>query len=110
MIRASPAVFMSLDAKGGRPGDKVVAQLDRWENSHVNPEGHIVQVLGPAGAPGIDMLSVIHKHGLPQEFPEPVAVEAKQFGSRVTEADLEGREDLRDHPIITIDPRRRPRL
>jgi len=92
------------DAKGGRPGDKVVAQLDRWENSHVNPEGHIVQILGPAGAPGIDMLSVIHKHGLPQEFPEPVAVEAKQFGSRVTEADLEGREDLRDHPIITIDP------
>jgi ribonuclease R len=92
------------DTKGARLGDKVVAQLDRWENSHVNPEGHIVEVLGPAGAPGIDMLSVIHKYGLPREFPEAVNEEAKQFGSRVTPDDLEGREDLRGRPVITIDP------
>lgn len=92
------------DAEGGRPGDKVVAVLDRWENSHVNPEGHIVQVLGPAGSPGVDMLSVIHKHGLPREFPETVNAEAGHFGSVVTEADLEGREDLRGRTVITIDP------
>jgi len=91
-------------AEGARPGDKVVAQLDRWENSHVNPEGRIVEVLGPAGSPGIDMLSVIHKHGLPREFPEPVNTEAKRFGSRVTESDHENREDLRGRNIITIDP------
>ncbi len=87
-----------------RPGDKVVARLDRWENSHLNPEGHIVEVLGPAGAPGVDMLSVIHKHGLPGEFPEAVRTEAAQFGARVTESDWEGREDLRGRNIITIDP------
>jgi ribonuclease R len=91
-------------AEGGKPGDKVVAVLDRWENSHVNPEGHIVQVLGPASAPGVDMLSVIHKHGLPREFPAPVEAEAKKFGSCVMEPDHAGREDLRDRMIITIDP------
>ena len=91
-------------AGGARPGDKVVARLERWENSHVNPEGCIVEVLGPAGAPGIDMLSVIHKHGLPREFPEAVSAEAGRFGSRITDADLEGREDLRGRNIITIDP------
>lgn len=90
--------------EGGKPGDKVVAVLDRWENSHVNPEGHIVQILGPSGAPGVDMLSVIHKHGLPREFPGIVNNEAKQFGSCVTEGDLVGREDLRKRMIITIDP------
>ena len=90
--------------EGAKLGDKVVAQLDRWENSHVNPEGHIVEVLGRSGAPGVDMLSVIHKHGLPREFPEAVGAEAKVFGSVVTEADREGREDLRDRKVITIDP------
>lgn len=91
-------------AEGGKPGDKVVAVLDRWENSHVNPEGHIVQVLGPAHAPGVDMLSVIHKHGLPREFPAGVEAEARQFGSEVTQRDHAGRDDLRARTIITIDP------
>lgn len=91
-------------AGGAKIGDKVVARLDRWENSHVNPEGTVVEVLGPADAPGVDMLSVIHKHGLPREFPAPVSVEAERFGSEVTGDDLEGREDLRGRNIITIDP------
>ena len=91
-------------AEGATPGDKVVARLDRWENSHVNPEGRIVEVLGPAGAPGIDMLSIIHKHSLPREFPAPVSIEAERFGGEITAADREGRQDLRERKIITIDP------
>ena len=89
---------------GAKIGDKVVARLDRWESSHVNPEGTIVEVLGAAGSPGVDMLSVIHKHGLPREFPAPVSVEAEHFGGEITARDLEGREDLRGRSIITIDP------
>ena len=50
-------------------GDKVVAKLDAWPSRHVNPEGHIVEVLGPAGSPGVDMLSIIRKYRLPPEFP-----------------------------------------
>ena len=91
-------------AENAKPGDKVVARLDKWENSHVNPEGRIVEVLGASGSPGVDMLSVIHKHGLPREFPAPVGEEAGQFGKIVTESDLDGREDLRGRNIITIDP------
>lgn len=90
--------------EGANIGDKVVARLERWENSHVNPEGTIVEVLGPADAPGIDMLSVIHKHGLPREFPASVSIEAERFGDEVTDADLEGRQDLRGRNVITIDP------
>ena len=90
--------------EGAKLGEKVVARLDRWENSQENPEGRIVEVLGDANAPGVDMLSVIHKHGLPREFPAPVSIEAEKFGGAITLRDLEGREDLRDHSIITIDP------
>jgi ribonuclease R len=92
------------EAKGGRPGDKVVARLDRWDNSHVNPEGSIVEVLGPAGSPGVDMLAVIHKHRLPSGFPGLVLGEAEGFANEVTEEDRAGRVDLRDRPVITIDP------
>src|SRR5213596_3631359 len=50
-------------------GDKVVVRLEAWESRHVNPEGEIIEVLGPAWAPGIDMLSIIRKYDLPTEFP-----------------------------------------
>src|SRR6266581_7318845 len=53
-------------------GDKVVVRLDAWESRHVNPEGEIIEVLGPATAPGIDMLSIIRKYHLPAEFPKDV--------------------------------------
>ena len=46
--------------KEARIGDKVVVKLEPWESRHVNPEGEIIEVLGPASAPGIDMLSINH--------------------------------------------------
>src|SRR6184192_3019193 len=45
-------------------GDKVVVRLEAWESRHVNPEGEIIEALGPASAPGIDMLSIIRKYHL----------------------------------------------
>src|SRR6266516_2113729 len=53
----------------GTVGDKVVVRLGAWESRHVNPEGEIIEVLGPASAPGVDMLSIIRKYHLPTEFP-----------------------------------------
>src|SRR5213596_159171 len=50
-------------------GDKVVVRLEAWESRHVNPEGEIIEALGAATAPGIDMLSIIRKYDLPTEFP-----------------------------------------
>src|SRR5262245_65298313 len=37
-------------------GDKVVVRLEDWQSRHVNPEGEIIEVLGPASAPGVDVL------------------------------------------------------
>src|SRR6266403_3180839 len=51
-------------------GDKVVVRLDAWESRHVNPEGEIIEVLGPASTPGVDILSIIRKYHLPTEFPK----------------------------------------
>jgi ribonuclease R len=97
-------VGTSGEANKARPGDKVVVRLDSWESRHVNPEGEIVEVLGPSTAPGVDMLSIIRKFNLPTEFPPAVLAEAEQIPERVQPHMLEGREDLREQFIFTIDP------
>src|SRR5438876_2692641 len=85
-------------------GDKVVVRLDAWESRHVNPEGEIIEVLGPATAPGIDMLSIIRKYHLPAEFPKDVLDQAERISEQIGARQLEGREDLRKEFIVTIDP------
>lgn len=85
-------------------GDKVVAHLDSWTSRHVNPEGHIIEVLGPQGKPGVDMLSIIRKHRLPMEFPPEVLQEADRVMPEVDLREAGKREDLRGRFIFTIDP------
>ena len=90
--------------RGARRGDKVVVKLEAWESRHVNPEGEIVEVLGPASSPGVDMLSIIRKYDLPTEFPRKVLEEANRIPTSVDDRSLDGREDLRTQFIVTIDP------
>ena len=85
-------------------GDKVVAHLDAWSSRHVNPEGHIIEVLGPTGKPGVDMLSIIRKHRLPVDFPQEVLREASKVDPVVDPQEAGKREDLRDRFVFTIDP------
>ncbi len=85
-------------------GDKVVVNLDSWESRHVNPEGQITEVLGPRSAPGVDMLSILRKYHLRTEFPQDVLDEAESIPVEVDPEMFEGREDLRDDFIVTIDP------
>ncbi len=87
-----------------RLGDKVVAKLDSWATRHVNPEGHVVEVLGAPDAPGVDMLSIIRKHRLPGPFPVEVEREARALVTEIPSEELARREDLRGNFIFTIDP------
>ncbi|HEY3660102.1 MAG TPA: ribonuclease R [Candidatus Udaeobacter sp.] len=85
-------------------GDKVVVRLDNWQSRHVNPEGEIIEVLGPASAPGVDVLSVVRKYHLPTEFPSEVLKQAEHNPESVDAQQTAGREDLRNQFIVTIDP------
>lgn len=85
-------------------GDKVVVRLQPWEDEHLNPEGTIVEVLGPAGDARVEVLGVARSFGLSPEFPAEAAEEAARLSSRITEEDLRGRLDLRHLVCCTIDP------
>jgi ribonuclease R len=86
------------------PGAKVVVRMLPWENRHVSPEGEIVEVLGSAMDPGVDILSIVRRLGLPRSFPERVKDAARSAPGSLSAADREGRLDLRSCTIFTIDP------
>src|SRR6266481_9543704 len=94
----------SINGRQPRVGDKVVVRLEAWESRHVNPEGKIIELLGPRTAPGVDILSIIRKYHLPVEFPHAVLQEASAVPETVTADTIDGREDLRGQFIVTIDP------
>jgi ribonuclease R len=96
--------FYVLDPKGAKPGDRVVIQFTAWENSHVNPEADIVDVIGPSDNPSLDTITIIRHFDLPQEFPPPVLREAEEAGG--LSARPGKRLDLRDTYIFTVDPAR----
>jgi ribonuclease R len=91
----------------GRPaneGDKVVVELREWTSRNSNPEGEIIEVLGSPDDEGVDMLSVLRQYNLPLHFPKNVLAEARAIGSEVKPHELTGREDCRQHRVVTIDP------
>ena len=85
-------------------GDKVVVRLDAWEDRQVNPEGEIIEVIGASTDQGVDMLSIMRKHQLPEEFPGSVERAAERIDERIPEAEIARREDLRGVFVLTIDP------
>lgn len=91
------------DTKGAESGDKVVVKITKWPEGDKKPEGQIIENLGNKNAPGVDILSVIHKFGLPEVFPAKVEAAAEKIEAEVTEEDIAGRRDLRDMTIVTID-------
>src|SRR5262249_1976559 len=64
----------------------------------------LVEVLGPASAPGVDVLSIIRKYHLPTEFSPDVLEQAERIPESVDAQQIAGREDLRNQFIVTIDP------
>ncbi|RBI69940.1 ribonuclease R [Roseovarius sp. TE539] len=89
------------DATGGaRDGELVEAEQSGPKGRMGLPRARIVERLGDPSAPKAVSLIAIHQHGIPDEFPDEVIAEA----DRMKPAGLKGREDLRDLPLVTIDP------
>jgi ribonuclease R len=90
-------------SKGAVEGHKVVVKLITYPEGRKSAEGEVIEVLGHKNDPGVDILSVIHKHGLPMAFPEEVLQQANETPDTIDESELENRRDLRNETIVTID-------
>ena len=84
-------------------GAVVNVELLRFPRGGIAPVGRVIEILGKPGDLGVDTEIIIRKHHLPHEFPPSVLEEAERRAKPVQESDLEGREDFRQLPIVTID-------
>jgi len=102
--RVNVDVFIAKgEANGAKNGQIVVAEVTLWPEKKKNPEGKIIEILGNKGDKGIDILTIIRKHGLPEEFTEKVKKYTESIKDTISEDEIKGRTDFRDSKIITID-------
>lgn len=103
-MKMSSDIFIPTEcSKGAVDGHKVVVELTDYGDDRKKPEGKIVEILGHTNDPGVDILSIVRNYDLPMEFEEKVLNQAQRVASEVSEADMQGREDLRDVQMVTID-------
>lgn len=81
-------------------GDLVTVKM---LDSKTYPAVEFVKRIGHKNDPGIDISLVLVKNGFNIEFPEEVIEELKSIPTEVLASDFEGRRDLRDKEIFTID-------
>ena len=97
-------IFITKSASNGAvTGHKVIVQITKFPEGSMSAEGEITEILGHKNDPGMDILSIIHKHDIPIEFPKEVLDHAEQTPEKINESEIEGRRDLRDAQIVTID-------
>ena len=89
--------------KGAVTGHKVIVDIAKYPEGRKSAEGEVVQILGHKNDPGIDIISIIYKHGIKMDFPENVLGQAEKTPDSISEEDLKGRRDLREEVIVTID-------
>ncbi len=90
-------------SKGAVSGHKVVVEITDYGNANKSPEGKVVEILGHINDPGVDIMAIVRGYDLPMEFGEKVLNQAERVSKDVSEADREGRRDLRDLCMVTID-------
>ena len=90
-------------AKGAVNGHKVIAEITSYGSNKKKPEGRITKIIGHISDPGTDVLSIVYAKDLPFEFLEKVLNQAERVKDEVSEADMQGRLDLRKVPMVTID-------
>ena len=83
-----------------RDGDLVLAAVESHGGRFGPKHGKLLEIVGREDEPRAASLIAIHTHGIPMGFSAAAEAEAEEAEPPT----LKGREDLRDVPLITIDP------
>ena len=89
------------DATGGAKDGELVEAEQAGPKARMGlPKARITDRLGNPAAPKAVSLIAIHEYGIPDDFPDDVVAQA----DAAKPAEVKGREDMRDMPLVTIDP------
>jgi ribonuclease R len=99
-------IFIPKDKfKGAKDGQKVVVKITEWPEKANNPKGEVIDVLGTPGENQTEMHAILADFGLPYKYPEKVEKVAEKIPVEITAEEIKAREDFRQVPTFTIDPK-----
>jgi ribonuclease R len=98
-------VFLSDKGLHPQMGDIVLADITDYpsEDRPGQMRGIAVKIIGNQNDPGVDIESQVYAHGLHIDFPQEALDQANAIPDHVNPEDKEGRRDITDQQVITID-------
>lgn len=105
-LKKGPEHIIQIEMSGLNPTRGEIVSVDITHYPAYKGEdmqGVVTETIGHKDEPGIEILSIVHKHNIRSEFPDEVLAEAEQVPDQISATDLKGRRDLRGQQIITID-------
>jgi ribonuclease R len=91
------------ETNGAKPGDVVNVEILEYPSKRSHAVGRVIGIVGRKDQNGIDTDVAILAHGIPNEWPPEALAEARGWSADVPEKAKEGREDLRNVLLVTID-------
>ncbi len=86
-----------------KPGQVVVVELTEPPALFGQPAGRVKEVLGEVDDPGMEIEIAVRKYGVPHEFSDEALALARALPDAVRPVDKQGRVDLTDIALVTID-------
>ncbi len=102
--RISHRILIPKDESGGaKHGQMVVVEILDYPTYVEQATGRVVEIIGTPGEKGIATDIAIHSHAIPYKWPDTVREQVQDFGTEVPESSMDGRTELRNVDLITID-------
>ena len=93
-------------SQGAAPGQVVVVEITDYPTRHQPPAGKVVEILGQADDPQVELRSIFHKFGVHRDFPPEAIDEARGYSPEPVGDEGAGRRDLTGWLTFTIDGER----
>ncbi|MDE2710913.1 MAG: VacB/RNase II family 3'-5' exoribonuclease [Acidobacteriota bacterium] len=93
-----------IPAGGALPGDLVEVRIRRYPAPGQPVIGEVTSVYGPADEPRAELLAVLAKYSIRDEFPPAALAQAEAAPAAVAPGELGARENLRGRLVLTMDP------
>lgn len=90
-------------SRGAVEGDVVAVEIVNYPEKGSDFTGRVIEIIGDEEDPNNDLKRVLHLNHVPMDFPFNVRNEVNLIPSEVTDKDRQGRKDLRQKALITID-------
>lgn len=89
---------------GAKSKQIVVVEILQPPTQRLPASGKIIEILGDELSAGMEAELAIRNHDIPHVFPDKVLAECEKWHkAKVKKAEIEGRKDLRELPLVTID-------